>query len=197
MQQESECIASFQDESTYQFVLSILNERDVSFLTANKTIQSMVEYVDKWLVNAIVIVKCASFIGVTNINQFKEAYNEFDSSNKNFYDMFVYDNINEIFKPYIVFLKPWLNDILNKVLVDIHQNIVGKVLFYLLLTNKICLHDKVLQSYRYNYPNPLIVLEQTYRRITILKTLMSKTYNHGSSHSFGDNLYDRCSTTNR
>ncbi len=194
MQRESECIASFQDESIYQFVLSILNERDVAFLTTNKTIQSMVEYVDRWLVNAIVIVKCASFIGMTNINQFKEAYNEFDSSNTNFYDMFVYDNINEIFKPYIVFLKPWLNDILNKVLVDIHKNIVGKVLFYLLLTNKICLHDKILQSYRYNYPNPLIVLEQTYRRITILRALMSKTYN-GPSHSFGDNLYDRCSAT--
>ena len=194
MQRESECIASFQDESTYQFVLSILNERDVSFLTTNKTIQSMVEYVDRWLVNAIVIVKCTSFIGMTNINQFKEAYNEFDSSNTNFYDMFVYDNISEIFKPYIVFLKPWLNDILNKVLVDIHKNIVGKVLFYLLLTNKICLHDKILQSYRYNYPNLLIVREQTYRRITILRDLMSKTYN-GSSYSFGDNLYDRCSAT--
>lgn len=195
MQRESECIASFQDKSTYEFVLSILNERDVSFLNTNKTIKSMVAYVDRWLVNAIIIVKCASFVGTTNINQFKEAYNDFDKSNVNFYDMFVYDNINEIFKPYIIFLKPWLNDILNKVLVDIHTNIVGKVLFYLLLTNKICIHDKILQSYRYNYPNPLIVLEQTYRKITILRALMSKTYKNGSSHSFGDNRDARRSAT--
>lgn len=173
MQLESDCIAWFNDTSTYEFVLHVINERDVQFLKTNKTIQSMVEYVDRWLVNAIVIVKCSSYTGVTNINQFKEAYNDFDASNEDFYDLFVYDNVKEIFKPNIVFLKPWLNDVLNKVFIDIHDNDVGKVLFYLLLTNKIKLHTKILQSYRYNYPNPLIVLEQTYRRITILKDLMS------------------------
>ena len=136
----------------------------------------MVDYVDRWLFNAIIIIKCTPYYGVTNLNQFREGFNEFDRHNVNLYDKFAYDNVKEIFNPYIKFLKPWLNEILNKVFVDIHKSVVRKVLFYLLLTNKICLHDKILESYRYNCPNPLIVLEQTYRKITILQSLINKTY---------------------
>ena len=177
MSDESECIATFKNDSVREFVLAVINETDVSFLSNNKTILSMVDYVDKWLVNAIVVVKCSPYIGVTNINQFKECYNHFDESNINLYDKFVYENIKEICKPYIEFLKPWLNDILNKVLVSIHKNVVLKVLFYLLLTNKMCIHKRILESYRYGYPHPLITFEQIYRRLSILDQLMNKTFN--------------------
>ena len=176
MERESECIAHYQDCTVYEFVCDIFNERDVKFLETNETVQAMVEHVNMWLVNATSIVILGPYIGTSNVTQYKEAFNDFDPDNLDLYGDYVYSNIKKIFSDHVLFLKPWLNNVLNKIMVDIQPTVVGKVLLYLLLNNKLRLHQKLTESYRYGQLNPFLAYEHTVCKIRVLNELGDKTY---------------------